>query len=126
MITQTTLSDRVISQKIGTSAELNDALKTIDNLKEDIVELNTTIDNLEDTIEIKDDIISNIDTQHQEEINAINQNHANEIAEINSAHSTEINELNKEHQAEIESINQGYIDRDNELMVIINDINTLL
>lgn len=126
MITQTTLSDRVISQKIGTSAELNDAYKTIDNLKEDIVELNTTIDNLEDTIEIKDDIILNIDTQHQEEINAINQNHANEIAEINSAHSTEINELNKEHQAEIESINQGYIDRDNELMVIINDINNLL
>ena len=75
MITQTTLSDRVISQKIGTSAELNDAYKTIENLKEDIVELNTTIDDLEQ---------------------------------------------------DIESINQGYIDRDNELMVIINDINNLL
>jgi hypothetical protein len=47
MITQTTLSDRVISQKIGTSAELNDAYKTIENLKEDIVELNTTINDLE-------------------------------------------------------------------------------
>jgi hypothetical protein len=47
MKTQTTLSDRVISQKIGTSAELNDAYKTIDNLKEDIVELNTTINDLE-------------------------------------------------------------------------------
>lgn len=90
MITQTTLSDRVISQKIGTSAELNDAYKTIENLKEDIVELNTTID------------------------------------QLNTEHQAEIESITNEYESEIESINQGYIDRDNELMVIINDINNLL
>lgn len=90
MIVQTTLSDRIISQNIGTSAELNDAYKTIENLKEDIVELNTTID------------------------------------QLNTDHQAEIESITNEYESEIDSINQGYIDRDNELMVIINDINTLL
>lgn len=108
MITQTTLSDRIISQKIGTSAELNDAYKTIDNLKEDIVELNTTINDLEQDI-------ADLGIEHEAEIN-----------ELNKEHQAEIESITNGYESEIESINQGYIDRDNELMVIINDINTLL
>ena len=115
MIVQTTLSDRIISQNIGTSAELKEALNNIDKLNQEIEGLNSEIDQLEDTIEDKDDLIANIIATHQEEINSINQEHQ-----------ADIEQLNKDHLAEIDAINQGYTDRDNELMVIINDIQNLL
>lgn len=126
MITQTILSDRVISQKIGTSAELNDAYKTIENLKEDIVELNNEIDQLEDTIEDKDEQLANIDAVHQAEIDSINQAHSNQISQMELEHTNTVNQLVNDYEDQIEGIEQGYIDRDNELMVIINDINNLL
>lgn len=115
MIVQTTLSDRIISQNIGTSAELKEALNSIDNLKGEITELNSEIKSLENTIEDKDELIANIESAHQAEIDAINQEHQ-----------ADIEQLNKDHLAEIDAINQGYTDRDNELMVIINDIQNLL
>lgn len=125
---QTVLPEQKIIQKVGISANQEIiALKgQITKLSDTIKEQQEELSNKVLQIDVLNTELVNTNIQHQSEIESINQAHAGEIEQLNTNHSNHISQLVNDYEDQIEGIEQGYIDRDNELMVIINDINTLL
>lgn len=147
---QIVLPEKKIIQKIGTSVNTDNTelLEQINQLNSTVKEQQKELINKQDQIVILNGEITALNTLHQSEIESINQAHAEEIELLNTTHSNQISQIESEHNSEIEQltiehtntinglvndyedqiegIEQGYIERDNELMVIINDINTLL
>lgn len=125
---QVVLEEKKIIQKVGTSVNTDNTelLEQINQLNITVKEQQKELNNKQDQIGILNEEITTLNTLHQSEIESINQAHAEEIEQLNNEHSNTINQLVNDYEDQIEGIEQGYIERDSELMVIINDINTLL